>query len=463
MKKQHIHFIGIKGVAMTALAIVAKEKGFKISGSDVIEEFITDNVLKRNKITPLVGFSEDNLNEKPDLVIVTGAHGGIDNPEARAAKSMGIRTIMQGTALGEFMDEKDGISVCGCHGKTTTSAMISTILDLSGFRPSFAVGCGDIPVLKNPGRYGHGRYFVAEADEYVTCPGVDMTPRFMWQNPKLLVITNIDYDHPDAYKSINEVKQAYLKFAQKAKELVIACIDNQSIREILPQISAKIKTYGLSPASKIKPTNISFEEGATYFSVNDNGLDIGRFSLQIPGIHNVLNATASIIASLEAGVNIEKIRSSLGKFTGTKRRFEKIGEKNGVKIYDDYAHHPTEIEATIKAARTWFPKNNLTIIFQPHTYSRTKALFYEFNKCFQPADKVIITDIYSSRRETPDSEVSSKKLVQEISKHHKDIKHIGNPEDVIEYISKKAEYGNIIFTMGAGDIYKIGEKILNNL
>lgn len=465
MKKKHIHFIGIKGVAMTGLAIIAKEKGFKVTGSDVAEEFLTDAVLKRNGIIPFLGFSKENLKEIPDQVIVTGAHGGINNPEAQVAVSLGVRTIMQGAALGEFMDEKTGIAVCGCHGKTTTTAMISTILELSGFKPSFAIGSADVPVLGNPAKFGKGKYFIGEADEYITSPGVDMTPKFMWLNPEILVITNIDYDHPDAYKSITEVKEAYLKFTKKLapKDLLVACADNQNLYSILPKINARIKTYGQSPKAEGKPTNISFEEGITYFSIYDNGLNLGRFMLQVPGVHNVLNATASIITCLEAGVGIEKIRKSISQFTGTKRRFERVGVKNNIKIYDDYAHHPTEIEATLKAARCWFPKNKIIVIFQPHTYSRTKALKDQFSKCFSVADEVILTDIYSSKREAPDPQINSKILSSLISKNHKNVKYIGDKDNVVEYLSKNLLPGNIAFTIGAGDIYKIGDKILENI
>lgn len=465
MKKNHIHFIGVKGVAMTGLAIIAKEKGYKITGSDVSEEFVTDAVLKRNGITPIVGFSKENLEEKPDLVIVTGAHGGINNPEAQFAVSLGIRTIMQGQATGEFMNEKEGIAVCGCHGKTTTTALISTVLELSGFNPSFAIGSADVPVLGNPSKNGKGKYFIGEADEYITCPGVDTTPKFMWLNPKMVIITNIDFDHPDAYSSIDDVKNAYLKFVQKLKknDLLVACADNQNLNSLLPQIKSRIKTYGLSPKAVVKPANISFQEGATYFSVIDNGLDLGRFILQIPGVHNVLNATASIAASLEIGVGIEKIKKSLSLFTGTKRRFEKIGVKNGVKIYDDYAHHPTEIESTLKAARIWFPKNKIYVVFQPHTYSRTKILKDQFSKCFSNADEVILTDIYSSKREAPDPEINSKILANLIAKNHKNVKYIGEKDNVVEYLGKKLSPGDIVFTMGAGDIYKIGGKIVESV
>lgn len=460
-----IHFIGIKGVAMTGLAIIAKQKGYKVTGSDVDEEFVTDVVLKRNGIAPILNFSSNNLKNKPSLVVVTGAHGGINNPEAKASINMGIRTIMQGQALGEFMNEKIGVAICGCHGKTTTTAIVSTILEFSGLDPSFVVGTADVPALKNPAKNGQGKFFIGEADEYITCPGVDTTPKFMWLNPQTIVMTSIDYDHPDAYKSIDEVKAAYLNFARKLPEngVLIACADDENIKSIIKNVGNRIITYGISALADLRPVNITFEEEVTYFSVFKNGFDLGRFTLHVPGIHNVLNATAAIACAIDLGVDLEKIRTSLSKFNGTKRRFEKVGEKNGIRIIDDYAHHPTEIEATIKGAKKWFNGSRITIIFQPHTYSRTKALLDQFSKCFTAADEVIITDIYSSKREQPDPGINSKILSQAISKNQRNVKYIAKTTDVIKYLGDKLVRGDTVITMGAGDIYKIAGTLLNNI
>ena len=463
-----IYFVGIKGVAMTALAIVAKEMKIKIDGSDVEEEFVTDAVLKRNKINWRVGFKKENitsLKKKPDLVIVTGAHGGMTNPEAVAAKKIGCQVLMHGKALGMFIKNHQQISVAGCHGKTTTAAMIATIFSKSGLDPSFAVGCGDISALSNPGHAGKGKHFVVEADEYITCPLTDKTPRFMWQDPKIAVFTNIEYDHPDVFSNLEVIKQAFLKFGQKiAKtDLLVAGIDNKNLRQILPQIPCQILTFGRTPLADFQIERISFGKERTWFWVKHKDIDLGEFSLQVPGVHNVLNAIAAAIVGFHLGISWQKIKEGLKSFSGTKRRFEKIGEINEICLFDDYAHHPTEVVATLKAARDWFPKKRIICIFQPHTFSRTKALFDQFAKCFAEADIVIISDIYSSSREKRDPEINAEMLVQEAKKYHKNIHYLGKKEQIINWLGNQVHAGDIIFTMGAGNIFSWHKEIMEML
>lgn len=463
-KYSHIHFIGIKGVAMTALAILAKQQGSKITGSDIAEEFITDEVLKRNGISWYTQFSENNIIGKPDLVVVTGAHGGMTNPEAIAANLKGLKVVMQGQALGMFMDGYRQISVVGCHGKTTTSALTAFILEKAGFSPSFAIGCADILPLGSPAQNGRGKYFIAEADEYVTCPQTDPTPRFLWQNPDILVITNIEYDHPDVYPSIEAVNSAFIKIADKvpANGKIIACIDNQNVKEVVKN-RLQVVTYGQSPMSDYHLKRIYISNQESIFWLLYKNRELGDFHLSLPGEHNVYNATAALIASLEAGVSLGKIKNILPLFIGTKRRFEKIGEVNGILLYDDYAHHPTEIKATLKAAKKWFDHKKIFCIFQPHTYSRTQALLPEFASSFEDADTVLITDIYSSSREKENHKVSPQTLVQEISKYHPSCYYQKGPEEVANFISQKAIFGDIVFTMGAGDIYKWHKNIIDKL
>lgn len=447
---------------MTALAILAKEQGIKVTGSDVDEDFPTQEALKKFKITPLSGFKKENLIGKPDLVVVTGAHGGMSNPEAEAARNLGFKVLMHAQALAEFMEGKKGIAVAGSHGKTTVAAMIAHILTKSGLDPSFAVGCGDIKSLGKAGHAGRGEYFVAEADEYVTDPGQDPTPRFFWLNPEIAVITNIEYDHPDAYKDIKQVEQAFLTFAQKISRegLLVAGIDNENVRAILPQIKTRIETFGFSPLSDYQITRVAFGQGKTWFWLMHEGIDLGQFSLNVPGKLNALNAAAAAIAANFIGISWDKIRENLGTFTGTKRRFEKIGEKEGIEFFDDYAHHPSQIKSTLEAARAWFPQAKIFGVFQPHTFSRTKALFGEFAQCFSRADKVIVTDIYPSAREKFDPEINSRLLVNEIQKHKPGAIYLPQMEKVVEYLQKEAEAGDIIITMGAGDIYRLHEKLL---
>lgn len=457
MKFRHVHFVGIKGVAMTALAIVAKEQGSYVTGSDIEEEFPTSAVLSKFKITPLPGFKKENIVGKPDLVVVTGAHGGMSNPEAQAAKSAGLKVLMHGQALGEFMKGKKGIAVAGSHGKTTCAAMVAHILINAGLDPSFAVGCGEIKSLTAPGHAGRGNYFVVEADEYVTDPGQDPTPRFFHLSPLVAVITNIEYDHPDAYSNLEQLKQAFLTFAKKipSNGLLVAGIDNENVRAILSSLKSPILTFGFSPRADFQISRVSFGEGRTWFWVKHKKIDLGQFSLSIPGRHNAANAVAAGIVASHLGVSWEKIRQILATFSGTKRRFEEVAERGEIKFFDDYAHHPTEIKATLEASRAWFPKNRIICVFQPHTFSRTRALFSEFGKSFGEADEVIITDIYPSAREKPDPTINSKILVNEIQKYHKKAIYIGKMEKVVSHLKEHILPGDIILTMGAGDIYKI--------
>lgn len=447
---------------MTALAIVVKEMGAKVTGSDLEEEFPTDELLAKFKITPLVGFKKENLVGKPDLVVVTGAHGGMTNPEAQAAKAMGLEVLMHGQALAKFMEEKKGIAVAGSHGKTTVAAMIAHILKESGLDPSFAVGCGDIKSLGKAGHAGKGEYFVAEADEYVTDPGQDPTPRFFWLTPLIAVMTNIEYDHPDAYSNINQVKQAFLTFGKKvpAGGFLVAGIDNENVRAILPSLSCPILTFGFSPLADYQIIRVSFGNERTWFWLKHKGVDLGQFALSVPGKHNTANAAAAGIVANFLGISWEKIRQNLSSFLGTKRRFEKIAEKGGVAFFDDYAHHPTEIRATLEAARAWFADRRIICVFQPHTFSRTKALFSEFTKCFSGADEVIITDIYPSAREKPDPTINSKILLNEIQKHRKNVCYFGSMNEVVNYLKKELTGGEIVLTMGAGDIYKIHQDLI---
>ena len=305
----HIHFIGIKGVGMTAMAIFAKEKGIKVTGSDVLEEFVTDEVLKRHGIIPRIGFKSDNLIGKPDLVIVTGAHGALTNPEAQAAQKMGLPVIMQGQALGLFMEGKKGISVCGVGGKTTTSAIIATIFTRAGCDPSFIIGCGDIFTLGSPGHAGRGDYFIAEADEYSTVPQIDKTPKFLWQNPKHIVVTNIEFDHHDVYENIGQTKEAYLKFFKKIPRdgSLIACADNKNIREVITSVEGNIQTYGISPDASWQLKGFHRNCGNSVFWIEHKRITMGQITLKVPGRHNALNALGAAVVGFEMGLSFKEI------------------------------------------------------------------------------------------------------------------------------------------------------------
>lgn len=465
MKKvKKIHFVGIKGVGVAPLAIIASQAGFDVSGSDIEEEFITDETLKKSNIKILIGFDKKNVEGK-DLVITTGAHGGFENPENLRAKELGIPIWTQGEAVGKFMDGSifgrkfEGVSVSGSHGKTTTTAMIATILLENKYDPSFLVGTGYIPSLGSSGHYGKGKFFIAEADEYATEPNFDKTPKLLWQNPKIGVITNIEFDHPDLYISLDQLRQAFLNFSNNINEkgMLVACADDEETLKLLSEYKKPFITYGFSKKSDFYIERLSISQDEMFFWVNAKNTSLGEFSVNVTGEHNALNALCSIVVCLELGLSIEQIKKGLNMFRGTKRRFEFIGNiPSGALLYDDYAHHPTEVRKTLSAIKKSFPNKKIVCIFQPHTYSRTKSLFEQFVGSFSDADEVILVDIYASLREKPDNSVSSQLLADNISKLHKNVLYIPKLKDVVEYVGQKS-FGKdyVLITMGAGNVYKI--------
>lgn len=463
---KHIHFIGIKGVAMSGLAIIAKQIGIKVTGTDVAEEFVTENALKRNRIKYNVGFSAKNIQGHPDLVIVTGAHGGMTNPEVKAAKKKGLKVVMNGEAIGIFMQDRYGISIAGCHGKTTTTAMMATVLQKAGLNPSFLAGCGSIPALKTHAKAGKGKYFIVEADEYSNCPLTDPTPRFLYQTPKIIVVTNIEFDHPDRYKTIGEIKKVFISLIKRLPQdgLLIAYGDDENVREVIKKTSKKTILYGTSCNNDWYLKEVRFEVGKTLMKVGRKDRKrSSNFELKVLGRHNALNALAVIIAANHLGVGIKNIRKALLAFTGTMRRFEFIGQARGVRVYDDYAHHPTEITTTLKATREWFGNNRIICIFQPHTFSRTQFLFKGFAQSFNDANEVILADIYPSTRERKIPGVNSKLLTQAVKKHHHNVIYGGSMENVVKYVGRNAKRGDIIITMGAGDIVNYHHLLLKNI
>lgn len=410
---------------MTSLALCTLDLGIKVTGSDVEEEFVTDEILHARAILPFVGFSKENLDPKPDLVVYTGAHGGQNNPEVLVTKALGIPAISHAEALGQMAEGKKTIAICGVGGKTTTCAMIATILEHAGLKPSYAIGVGNIPSTGTPGKYNkEGEYFICEADEFVISPGADNRPRWSYLSPKILVVTNIKHDHPDIYKTLEDTQNVFADFINKTKE-----------------------------AGSIVVTN----------SKNNLPED---FKLNVPGAFNLENAQNAFAVCKELDIQDEKILEGLKRYTGCKRRFEKIAEVNGILLYDDYAHHPEEIKAILKATREWFPEKRILVYFQPHTYSRTKALFKEFAQSFNGADFVGIADIFASARESTDPDVSSDKLVEEIKKHHphpENVGYAGNWQEGAKYLAATLKPGDVFLTLGAGDIYKVHKDILKRL
>ncbi len=463
---KHIHFVGIKGVAMTALALYFNDQGVSVTGSDGEGVFPTQQALDQAHILVSEGFSAATIEKQKnlDLVVYTGAHGGKDNTEVVTAVKLGIAVMALGQALGMVIDSIRLISVAGSHGKTTTSAMLASIFSASNVDPSYAIGCGEILGLGNPGHYGKGNVFIAEADEYMTDPGHDTKPRFLWQHPELLVVTNIDYDHPDAYKNLEDVQKAFLTLQNQMTGRKITVVNHDDVpSQILCQKDVQTVTYGYSKDSEYQITHVFFEEGQTYFTVAVRGTTIGEFILVVPGKHNILNALAAIVAAQEFGLSYEVIKKGLLTFEGAKRRLELIYTNKDIRIYDDYAHHPHEIIASLDALRSWYPKSHIITIFQPHTYSRTASLLPEFAKSFSRSDVVLIADIYASAREEIKTDVTSATLVEEISKNHSNVQYVKDLSGAMGYIKKHLSPGDIIVCMGAGDIYQWGYVIASHI
>lgn len=455
-----IHFVGIKGVGMTALALLAKEKGYEVTGSDISESFVTDEILQEAgiQVTP---FDVNNIRDDLNLVVVSAAYGK-DNLEVKTARDKHLEVMLYSEALAFFARDSHLIAVSGIHGKTTTAAMISFLLVRANLDPSFIIGAGKVGSLANPGHAGTGDYFVLEADEYRKSPE-DTSPKFFDLSPEIEIITSIEMDHPDIFASEELIFDAFYKFACRLPRqgFIVLCTDYpkaQKLRRLL--VDRHIESYGFEEGSLWQIVNLEEGDLTTFFLKHQEEI-IGPFQLKVPGVANVLNATAAIITSLKIGIEEKLIKKALPDFEGAKRRFEKIGKINDIIIIDDYAHHPRSIRLTLEAARKKFPSYKIWCVFQPHTYSRTKALLDDFATAFQAADKVIITEIYASQREK-EATITGQQLADVIHKEQRNVKFISDRLKIIQELGS-AEGKVLIMTMGAGDIYKLAENLFQKL
>lgn len=452
-----IHLVGIKGVAMTALAQCLVDLGKEITGSDLEEDFVTAEMLKKRSIKHIHnGFSPENIGVKTDLVIFSGAHQGSQNVDVLTAKERGIPVLSHADALGELMKGKRGISVCGVGGKSTVSAMITWILEYAGLHPSFSIGVGNVSNLHATGRYvSTSDFFVAEADEYVKDPMKDQTPRFLSQFPECIVCTNIAFDHPDAYATFDDTKKAYLQFFSHLPPTGTLIINGEDA-ELVQLTEQSSPSFHRLVVSKQKSADIQIgvyntQKGITTLDITMHG-QVHTIRLHLPGIFNQMNATYALAAASTCGVSIEKGIEALEQFTGTMRRFENKGIKKDVQYFDDYAHHPSEIQATLSALREWYLDSRIIAVFQPHTYSRTKALLNEFSQSFSQADVVFLLDIFASAREKDDPTVHTDHLVQKIGAKAKNVHTI---QEAVRAIRETSKPQDVVITLGAGDLYHI--------
>ena len=449
-KHKNIHCIGIGGIGVSALAKILAGRGYNVSGSDMKESEMTAE-LEDLGVKIFIGHRAENV-EGADLVVYSAAIAP-ENPEIKRAKELGVETVGRAELLGTIMSEFDtSIAVAGTHGKTTTTSMVSLILENGDKHPTIFVG-GNLAEIGGNVKVDSGDYFVAEACEY--------RDSFLQLRPTIEIILNIDSDHLDYFKDIEHIVSSFDKFVSYVPDdgAIIAYDANPFVNEVIKGHSNTV-TYGYNRNSVYYISDVAFADGMPSFHVNYNGEDFGKIQLAIPGEHNILNATAAFACCHRLGVDPKVIKETLERFTGTERRFDVKGVYGkGFKLVDDYAHHPAEIKATLSAAEN-LPHNKLWCLFQPHTYTRTLALFDQFADAFSKADVLILSDIYAAREKNI-YEISSEKLKDEIQKEHPDkqVMFISDFDEMADYVLENAEEGDLVITMGAGDIYRVGDTI----
>lgn len=447
----HVHFIGIGGISMSGLAAILLDRGFPVSGSDRSESPLT-KWLEASGATLFYGQRASNITAETDLVVYTAAIHP-DNPEYAAAVSAGIPMLTRAELLGQLMTNyQTPIAVAGTHGKTTTTSMISHVLLADDCDPTISVG-GILPAIHGNIRVGSSELFLTEACEY--------TNSFLDFFPKISIILNIDADHLDFFKDIDDIRCSFRKFAQKLPAdgtlIINSAIPN--VEEITRGLPCRIVYYGLGALSSYRAENITYNEFACgSFDLVKNGQNAGRYELMVPGSHNVDNALATLALGDVLQIPADVLRRGLREFTGTDRRFQYKGKIGGVTVIDDYAHHPTEIEATLTAARR-YPHETIWCVFQPHTYTRTKALMDDFAKALSLADKVVLADIYAAR-ETDTLGISSRTLQELIVQNGTEAHYFPSFDEIETFLLEKCVHGDLLITMGAGDIVKLGERLL---
>ncbi len=447
----HVHFIGIGGISMSGLAEILHEENFTVSGSDAKESDLTRH-LSEMGIQISYGQSAANITSGIDLVVYTAAIA-TDNPEFACAKEMGIPMLSRAELLGQIMDNyQNSIAVSGTHGKTTTTSMISQILLAAKCDPTITVG-GILKAIHGNLRVGQSEYFISEACEY--------TNSFLHFYPKYSIILNVEAEHLDFFKDLADVRHSFRSFASntRADGVIIINGEIENYQELTEGLSASILTYGTKEGFDYYPADIRFNEKAcASYTVMHKGEAVMEVSLNVPGMHNVSNSLAAIALSLELGLSKEAILAGLNAFGGADRRFQYKGERNGVTIIDDYAHHPTEIRATLTSAAN-YPHKRLILVFQPHTYSRTKAFLDDFAKVLSMADTVVLADIYAAREKNTYG-IHSTDLLKKLKEQGTDCYYFPTFGEIETFLEKKCMNGDLLITMGAGDVVNIGENLL---
>lgn len=451
MNLERVHFVGIGGAGMSGIAEVLADYNLEVTGSDLVASDTTAR-LEKAGVRFFEGHDAAHV-EGADLVVVSSAVPA-DNVERLEGKRRGIPIVRRAEMLGELMRLKYGIAVAGTHGKTTTTSLVGALLTETGFDPTVIVG-GRLRVSGTGARLGRSEYLVAEADEY--------DRSFLRLQPILAVITTIDRDHLDTYANLEEIQQAFLTFADKVPFFgqVIVCLDDENIQQLLPELADhRVVSYGISPQARLRAVDLRPVEGGMQFSVvhAEQGV-LGPLAIPLPGQHNVQNALAAVAVGLAVGLEFDAIAEALGSFGGVHRRFERLGSWHGATVVDDYAHHPTEVAATLDAARQAYPKARIHAIFQPHLYSRTRDMVEEFGRALLGADEAWVTEIYASR-EKPIAGVTSDIVVAAARQSgHRHCELCSDWRELPARLSATVQSGDLILTLGAGDIYKLAHRI----
>jgi len=458
-KPKKIYFIGIKGMGMSALAVITRQLGFEVWGSDMAETYSSEETEQRFRdldITTYQGFEAQHLQAvRPDKVVVSAAYGAT-NPEVKAAKALRVTLVTQSEMLGEVIAKQESIGVAGIHGKTTTTAMLAFVLEQAGYSPSYFIGAPDVAGLKGNGHLGDGKYFVVEADEYRKSE-TDNTPKFLDLPLNHLIITSLELDHPDIFDTAEDVYAAFYRLWTRLPRGGTAVIntDWQLTRRLVNRLADRpALTYGLSSPAQFQIVEVQERVNETEFQLRSGEKTLGPFTVNLPGLHNVQNATAVIILALQLGVSLATLTKTLPKITLPKRRFQILGQVNGATVVDDYAHHPTAIRYLIAAARKRFPGKNIMIVFQPHTYSRTGKFLSEFALALAEADRVILLNIFASAREKS-GYVSIKDLIDRLREHKDQVEYRPTLSEVATYLKSQITDKDVVLLTGAGDVYKV--------
>ena len=445
--------MGIGGIGMSGIAELLLNLGYKVSGSDISLSDITRRLESLGgKI--FKGHCEEQI-QQADVVVVSSAVGA-ENPEVAAAHRSSIPVIPRAEMLAELMRLKYSVAVAGAHGKTSTTSLVATVLGKGGLDPTVVIG-GKLKSIGSNALLGRGDFIVAEADE--------SDGSFLKISPTIAVVTNIDREHLDFYRDLDHIKDVFLSFIEKIPfyGLAVLCLDNEPIQSLIPKVQKRFTTYGMSTQADFKAKDVVFEGLKSAFTVEHLGESLGKIALNLPGIHNVYNALASIAVGLELDIPFDVIRSALQTAEGVQRRLEIKGKQKGITVVDDYGHHPTEIKATLQAARECWPDKRIAVVFQPHRYTRTRALFEDFTRAFYQSDLLVVLPIYAAGEKKIEG-VESIALFEEIQRHgHKDVVYMDGLEAAVSHLKKILKSNDILLTLGAGDVWKVGEMLLEAL